>query len=244
MNKIKLFCFPYAGGSSTAFSQWKTYLHPDIELRPIELSGRGKRTGEGYYNSLFEAIDDVYQQIQIEIMNSPYLLFGHSLGSLIGYELAQKIRQNNMPDPMHIFFSGQGAPDLRKEDRKRYHLMEDQKFREEIVELGGTPPAFFEHPELVEIFLPLLKNDFKIAETYEISGDINRLDMEISVFLGKDDEFTGEQCDGWKNHTSKLCSIYHFNGGHFFLHDETKPMLDIINTTMLKTLKSYQDKSV
>ncbi len=235
MNKVKLFCFPYAGGSSTIFSQWKKHLHEEIELRPIELAGRGKRTSEGFYNNLQETIQDVYQQIQIEIMDSPYLLFGHSLGCLIAYELAQQIRMRKMPEPKHIFFSGQGAPDLRKKDRKKYHLMDELTFREEIVELGGTPPDFFEHPELVEMFLPLLKNDFKIAETYDLNGNINAFDIDISILMGKDDEFSAEQCDGWKNHTTGLCSIYHFNGGHFFIHNETERIIQIINSAMLRS---------
>lgn len=234
MSKIKLFCFPYAGGSAIVYNDWKQYLDPEIELRPIELSGRGRRIHEALYQDLDEAVEDILQQIKNEIIKSPFALFGHSMGSLISYQLAQKIKDNNLPHPQHIFFSGRSAPHVNRQDEKKFHLLSDDDFKKEIIKLGGTSPEFFEHPELLELFLPLLKNDFKIAETEIFNGEeIHPLDVDITVFLGKEDDFTPEQCDGWKNHTAQLCNIFHFNGGHFFLHNKTERVVQIINWVLL-----------
>ncbi|MFL5748600.1 MAG: thioesterase II family protein [Niastella sp.] len=238
MRKTKLFCLPYAGGSASIYNRWKQHLGADIELVTIELAGKGRRIGESLYQDLSEAVQDVYKIIKKDLADAPYALFGHSMGGLISYELAQRIRANGLPAPVHIFFSGKSAPHIEREDEKKYHLMDDEEFERELIHLGGTPPEFFESPELAGIFLPILRSDFKMAQTTTNKGVIYPLNIPITVFLGKKDDQTPEQCDGWKFHTTKGCTLHYFEGGHFFLHDEMDPILKIINRTIRD---SYDD---
>ncbi len=237
MKKIKLFCFPYAGGSAAAYNKWRQYLDKHIELRPVELAGRGRRIYDPLYQSIEETVHDVYNMIALELTNEPYAFFGHSMGAIIAYELAYKIRENNQPEPVHIFFSGRGAPHVPDEDKEMWHTLPDDEFKEKILELGGTPPEFFEHPELHDVLLPMLKTDFKIAETYQYDGGIKPLDNDITVCTGKKEKLTAEQVHGWKEHTKQLCTIYYFEGGHFFLHKQTEPLVKIINHTLLEAAK-------
>jgi medium-chain acyl-[acyl-carrier-protein] hydrolase len=232
MNRIKLFCFPYAGGSAVIYNNWKQYLDPSIELRPIELSGRGKRIFEPLYSSVPDLIDDVYGIIMDDIQAAPYAFFGHSMGGMIGYELAQRIRKTKLPGPGHIFFSGRNAPHIKKNE-KIIHLLPEDEFRKEIISLGGTPPDFFDYPELLEALLPVLRNDFKLADTDIQSGEILPLDCNITVFFGKNENLTAEQCEGWKIHTKKQYRIHYFEGGHFFLHDKVEQIVRFINSTLL-----------
>lgn len=233
MTKIKLFCFPYAGGSAVIFSKWKQYLDTRIELVPVELAGRGKRIHESLYEDVPEVIEDVYQIVRKAINGGPYALFGHSMGGMISYQLSQKLRENNYPTPQHIFFSGRSAPHVKRSDEKKYHLLGEEEFRKEVITLGGTPPEFFDHPELLEVFLPLLKNDFKLAESDIHNGEIHPLDCSITVFLGKGEDLTTEQCDGWKKHTKKMCTIHYFEGEHFFINNETEQIVTLINDTLV-----------
>lgn len=231
MSKINLFCFPYAGGSAAIFSPWKQLLHPSIELKAVELSGRGKRMHESLYKDVPAMIDDVFQAIKDDVGNAPYALYGHSMGAMIAYELAHKIRENNLPSPLQVFVSGRYAPQI-KTSGKNYNLMTDEEFKNEVMGLGGTPREFFEYPELLELFMPLLKNDFRLAETEIRDTTIMPLNDAITVLLGKEDDLTAEECDGWKKHTKQLCTIYHFEGGHFFLHDHTEQLVRIICNTL------------
>jgi len=237
MNKIYLFCFPYAGGSASVFNKWKPYLHPSVELKPVELAGRGKRMSEPFYGSVPEMIDDVFLRIRNDIVNAPYALFGHSMGAMIAYELVHTIKEHRLPPPLHVFFSGRAAPQTRIYE-KNYLLMTNEEFKKEIMGLGGTPPEFFEHPELMELFLPLLKNDFHLAETEIRGSEIVPLDGAITVLLGKEDDLTAEHCVGWKHHTGRLCTMYHFAGGHFFLHGEMEQIVKIINNTLTNAHRS------
>jgi medium-chain acyl-[acyl-carrier-protein] hydrolase len=236
MFKIKLFCFPYAGGSAVIFNKWKQYLDSAIELVPVELAGRGRRIHEALYKDVSQTIDDVYQIVTKNINGSRYALFGHSMGAMISYQLCQKLREKNYPAPLHVFFSGRNAPHIKRPDEKRYHLLEEEAFKEEVITLGGTPTEFFDHPELLEVFIPLLKNDFKLAETDIHNGEIHPLDCHITVFLGKEEDLTTEQCDGWKKHTKKLCTVHYFEGGHFFINDETEQIVRLINNTLLNNI--------
>ena len=104
MNRIRLFCFPYAGGSSEIFLRWKKYLDQNIELNPIELSGRGHRCNELFYDDFESVIEDVYKIIKYSLSDVPYAFLGHSMGSLIAYELCYKLIEFGDEPPIHIFF--------------------------------------------------------------------------------------------------------------------------------------------
>ncbi len=236
MKSIKLFCFPYAGGAAAVYNKWKKYLDPGTELRPVEMAGRGQRLHEPHYNNVDEAVEDVFRLIRDEICQSPYSLFGHSMGSMIAHRVHARIRAGNLPGPLHVFFSGRQPPHVSREGKKKYHLMGEEEFKREIVGLGGTPPELFDHPDLMKIFLPLLKNDFKLSETDLPDARIHPLDSAITVFLGKEDTLTAEESDGWKRHSKQRCTIHYFEGGHFFLHDNTEEVVGLIN----HTLKHYR----
>ena len=230
---MNLFCFPYAGGSAMVYYGWREFLHRQINLIPVELSGRGKRIHEPLYFDLQNAVDDLYNIISSQLDSAPYAFFGHSLGSLLAYELAQKIKASNIRQPTHLFFSGKASPNIKNVKEKNFHLMDAEKFKKEVIHLGGTPPEFFDHPELVDLFVPLLRNDFKLAETIVCKNEVAPFRCDISVFLGKNDEISAEQADGWKFHMSQNCSVYYFNGGHFFLHHEIQPIVSIISKRLI-----------
>lgn len=232
MAKIKLFCFPYAGGSAQVYQNWAKDLDAAVELIPIELSGRGERFNDPLYKDFEEMVDDVFHKIYNDIVQAPYALFGHSLGSLIVFELVQKIVAHKLPAPKHVFYSGKGAPHIERKKSLVYHVLDNATFKQEIIKLGGTPAAIFEHPELEQLFLPLLKNDFKLAETYNFKDGKTLYDGEISVLLGKEDDLTAVQCHEWSNATSGICHVTYFNGGHFFIHHETEKIIQLINAAL------------
>ena len=229
---MKLFCFPYAGGSAIMYAKWHTYIRSGIEIVPIELAARGTRMDEAVYKTFNEIIEDVLSQIIDVIRSSEYALFGHSLGGKIAYELARKINEKGLPNPKHVFFSGRGAPYVAGKNEKKYSKMSDEEFREEILELGGTPPELFKSPDLLEVFMPILRNDFNLAES-ELNGKILApFPFDISIFLGKEEDLTSDQIAGWKNFTTGNCAIYFFNGGHFFINDETEAIVQIVDKTI------------
>lgn len=237
MSDVKVFCFPYAGGSAAIFNKWKSCLgiNSGIELIPVELAGRGRRIQEPLYAGLQEAIEDLYQVVRDDIQNAPYAFFGHSLGGLLAYELAQKIKSLDVTQPLHLFFSGKSAPNIERNKTAKYHLMDSEEFKSKVIDLGGTPPEFFDHPELMELFLPLLRNDFKLAETNLTQRKLDPFECDISVFLGKEDyEISAEQADSWKVHTNGACVLHYFKGGHFFLNEQVAAIVGLMSDALAK----------
>jgi len=232
MNVIKLFCFPYGGGSATIYFDWKQYIDRSIELHPVELAARGRRMHESNYDSVNDAVEDVFNIIKSDLVNGPYALFGHSLGSMIAFELAYKIKREKLPYPIHIFFAGRGAPHTAWHEEKKYYKLPEEEFRKEVMVLGGIPKEFLEEPELLDIIFTLLRGDYQIAETYSYVEKDAPLDCGITLLNATNDEASREDIDAWKVHAGKECNIHYFEGDHFFLREETEKILDIINATL------------
>jgi len=228
--KTKLFCIPYAGGSAIIFRQWYKYLDRHIELIPLELQGRGERIAEPLCGDVDGLVADIFERVLPHIQEiGSYSIFGHSMGAMLTYELARKLRQEGLPSPAHLIFSGRGAPDLKPKREKRYDAMDDEEFERELMLLGGTPPEIFENPEMRTLFLPILRNDFNLAGTDFSDRPIEAFHCDISVLIGQEEKLTDEHILAWKKHTTGICSIHFFNGGHFFIKSQEVKVVKMIN---------------
>ncbi len=233
MEKIKLFCLPYAGGSATAiFNKWKPLIHHSILLMPVELSGRGSKMQEPLYRDVDHAVSDILELIRDELAGGPFALLGHSMGAMLAYELVLRMQVERLSMPRHVFFSGRAAPSIKVAEEKKYHLLEDSVFKCKLLELGGTPREFFEFPELEQLYLPLLKNDFRLATTDFSRRTAMLPECDISVILGTDDDISPESAAAWKAHTNGRCMIKYFSGGHFFLNECLEEVVDLVNKTL------------
>lgn len=228
-----LFCLPYAGGSETIYYKWKRYIDPLIKLETIELKGRGRRYNEGFYETLDEAVEDILKNIKDKIMDDEYAIYGHSMGSLLAYELYYKIYNENVKMPKHIFFSGYKPPGISRMEKQIY-LLPDEKFIKEVVELGGTPQEVIDNEEFLKLFTPILRNDFKMLEKYIYKEKKEKIQCDISILNGKEDDITLEELLAWKNHGDKGFKVYNFEGDHFFINTNVENITKIINTTLVK----------
>jgi len=236
---MKVFAIPFGGGSANYYKPWQPMIDKRIELIPLELSGRGNRMFEPLDKSLSHIVDDVYGQIQDRISDVPYALFGHSMGALISFELAQVIRQKQQPLPRHIFLSGINSPRTLHPDDKAIHLLDGDDFKKEILEMGGTGKEIFEHSELVDILVPVLKNDLRNVYEYQKKTlQYPPLTCNFSVLYGTEDRFPQEQVRGWSSYTTGACEFYVFTGNHFFINEHTSKVISIINETLIPHLKS------
>lgn len=240
--QIKLFCLPYAGGSANSiYNSWSEHLDPMIELVPIELAGRGSRIEEGLYRHPEEAIEDVLGKIRDEISDNDcdYAIFGHSMGSILTYKVIERINELKLRAPVHVFFSGRRAPHCPLQRPKPFSKMNDQEIEVEIKALGGTPPEFFDYPELKDFFMPIFKCDFKIADLFVEPESLMAFDHDISVFLGKEELVSVEEAEAWKQVTNKNCRLQYFEGEHFFLLDPVQKIsvIETVNDRLTQKLE-------
>ena len=215
-NIAKVIFFPYAGASAYSYATWKKYFPDDIELCFLELAGRGARMKEPFYKNVKEAVDDVFSILKKEVQDSNYYIFGHSMGSLIAFELFYKIEEENFKLPNHIFFSGRNPPDLCKSLKKISHL-NDLEFLNEVKKYGGILEEIYSDDELRDIFIPILRADFKLLEDYEYIKHNSQINCNITALYGKNDMSTSrEKIRKWKNHAGKDFTLVQFLGEHFF----------------------------
>lgn len=228
-----LVCLPYAGGSEVIYYKWKKYLNSSIHLEPIELKGRGKRFNEDFYENLEDAVEDIFENIKDKILDDEYAIYGHSMGSLLAYELYYKIYNEKGKLPKHIFFSGYKAPSISRKERQ-VHLLSDDEFIKDVIELGGTPQEITENEELLQLFIPIIKNDFKMLEKYLYKEKKDKIQCDISILNGKEDDITLEEILAWENLGDKGFKVYNFEGNHFFINTNVENIIKIINSTLIK----------
>lgn len=226
MNKITLFCFPYAGGSATIYNKWKSFVNSDIEIVPVELSGRGRRFNELLYKDIQHAVDDLFDIIKNNISGS-YGLFGHSMGSVIVHELAHRIKESKLPNPEYLFLSGRKPPHLIKQT-KLLHVLADEEFKKEIIKKGGTAKEVFENKELTALFLPIIRNDFRLIENYKY-GEKSQLDIKIISIFGESENINWHEAKEWSKHTKQECKTFEIEGDHFFINNKVKEIVNILN---------------
>ncbi len=233
MDKIKLFCIPHAGSSALMYNQWKRFLNPQIELIPLELSGRGKRSGEDFYLNFEEALDDLYSKVENIIEDNQYAFFGHSMGSLLAYELTCRIADRNKTLPLHLLLSGRYPPHIKK-GNNNVHLLEEDKFINEVAKYDGIPQAILKDESHMKYFLAILRADYRVIESH-VKHEIKCLDCGFTVLYGtKDSSVTRDEMCSWQNYTGKSFEVIEFPCGHFYTSDYNERLVEHINRIVLE----------
>lgn len=189
----------------------------------VELPGRGNRFGE----PLVDSLRDAAQAVAVAIANDellqdalPPVLFGHSLGAFLAYEVAWFLEQSGT-DVARLVASGALPPDEARVEELR-HKMSDQELLDELRAFGATPIEVLEHRELMELYLPIIRADFKMLETYE-QTEPKPLKAPITAVAGREDQHVGSgSLDGWQRYTQADLHAHWFPGDHFYLAQDTE----------------------
>ena len=235
--KLRLFCFPYAGGAASTYRSWSGQIPQTVEIVSVELPGRGKRVAELPIRRL-PVLIEALTPMMIPLLDMKFAFFGHSMGAIVAFELARELRRRNERQPEQIFVSGRQAPQVPSEIRT-YDLPEDE-FRTELLRLKGTPIEVLEHSELMSLMLPLLRADFELAQTYEYRDEAP-LHCPIAVYGGLQDYDTPrEALLPWKQQTDAQFSLHMLPGDHFFLRSASSKLLGLLRQELSRmTIASY-----
>ncbi|HEX9428198.1 MAG TPA: alpha/beta fold hydrolase [Candidatus Polarisedimenticolia bacterium] len=224
--RLRLFCFPYAGGGAAPFRVWADDLPADVELCLVQLPGREGRLNEPPYARITPLVAALVTALRGEL-GKPYAFFGHSLGALLGFELLRALRRVGAPSPRGLFVSGYRAPHL-PDPEPPLHRLPGAALWEELRRLNGTPPEVLENAELRRLVEPTLRADFAIDETYLHTNEAP-LTCPISAFGGiSDREVSGEMLAAWRRHTEGSFELRMMPGDHFFIHASRPILLDAL----------------
>jgi len=234
--KLRLFCFPYAGGGASIYKNWADHLPSEVDVCPIQPPGREGRRGEAPYNSMPPLIEAVTEAI-LPLLDRPFALFGHCMGAKVAFELARYLRQHYHLNPSHLFVSACPAPQLAL-DGTTYDLPE-KTLIDLLRMLSGTLHVIFSHPALIKLVLPCIRADFEIYDTYSCRPEPS-LHSPLTVFGGDTDPIVKvNHLSSWRELTTSRFNLHVMNGGHFFLHTVQPAILKVLTGQLDGVLKSF-----
>ena len=239
--KIRLFCFPYAGGNASYYADWTKNFESSIEVCAVQLSGHGNRMEEALVTDMQTIIDDLYENIK-EYLDIPFAFFGHSMGGILSYLISLKIEKETGNTPVAVFESGIVPPDyLNQQDD--FHSISDERFIDKLREYGATSEEVLSYPEFYESFLPIIKSDFELLHSYHFDG-YKKLKCPIILFAGKDDKFNISNLkEKWTNFTDYDVSFYEYEGTHFFINNYKNDIIEKINNYIISEI-SYDKELI
>ena len=232
MARYQLFCIPHAGASAAVYYRLRAPLAELAEVLPVELAGHGARMREPLPISVAEHVDDLYPRIRKQFDGRPAVLFSHSMGTLIGYELLRRLEADVGLIAEHAIFSGRHTPEIPA--TSDWHTFPDRAFLGMIRRIGGTDPAVLDNSELTRVFLPILRADYQVAETFQLLDPGRVLNCPVTAFAGSIDGFVSEaQLLRWSEFTTASFSSQIFPGGHFYLFDDINRTCRAISQVLL-----------
>ncbi|WP_257325458.1 thioesterase II family protein [Pseudoalteromonas rhizosphaerae] len=235
--RARIFCFPYAGGTSSIYYNWAKYFLPhNIEVVAINLPGRGARFADPFDVSIEDAVTKVLSEFD-DLFNRPFYLYGHSNGGLYAYELASQLaKAGRLHNCKHLFIGAKAAP------RKRYcreplHLLSDSAFRQALRDLGGTPEALLADQQLLDLLSPMLRSDFRLGHEYMHTEPEHCLSaLPATLIYGTGDKDVGsKEVSGWQE-LLPAAQLHAIEGEHFFIHHQQAELIDsLLNKMSAKT---------
>lgn len=220
---LRLVCFPYGGAGSSVFRQWPAALPETVELLAIELPGRETRMREPRFERLGPLVAALTDAVAPRI-DAPFAIYGHSLGSLVGFGFARELRRRGLPAPRHLFVSGRRAPQLP--ERSALATLTDREFVAALRRMGGIPDVVFAEPDLLAWYLPIIRADIRISEL-EVIADDAPLACPITAFGGLTDDLAAPaEIVAWRSQTSAAFDHELFTGGHFFIQTARDQFLE------------------
>ena len=240
---LRLFCFPYAGGTTHVYREWQQYLSPEIDVCLVHLPGRAHRINERPHTQIQSLIQEVADAIHQHIQTGEFAFWGHSMGALISFELAREFRRRKYPAPVHLFLSACRAPTVMNAVPPCFNLPA-QAFIAGIQRLNGAPKEFFEDPEFQRFFLPLLRSDFQITDTYQYQDEIP-LDCPITVYGADQDELAAlNNLAPWRIQTTAAYQTRIFSGDHFYLQLQKEEFIRVLHKDLLHAIAGSSSPQV
>ncbi len=224
---VRLLCFASAGHGPSMFRNWSHLTGPDLELMIAQLPGRESRWNEPPFVSLTDLVPALATAVT-PWLDRPFAMFGHSLGALVAFELARRVRADRGVGPIRLFASAHRAPQLPNRHPRISHLTDREFIAQVNGRHGGIPDAVASNQELMDLMLPSLRADYRVFEDYQYTEQ-EPLSCPITAFGGTGDVYvTADDLQPWGRQTAGEFRLCMLDGGHFFVNDLRDTVVSIV----------------
>jgi surfactin synthase thioesterase subunit len=215
-SKLKLFCFPFAGGGASSLRSWAQLVAAEIQVCLVQYPGKEARIRETPFRQVSMLADSAREGL-LPYLRPPFAFFGYSMGAIVAFEVARRLRRAGHPGPELLIVGASPAPHCKRRETIKFNLPESE-FIKELKELAGTPDEVLENVELIRLFLPAIRADFEAIETYQYDGQHEPLDCPIVAIGGSHDpDIDAAMVGEWRAHTRGEFTRHMVPGSHFFL---------------------------
>ncbi|MGE4552865.1 MAG: thioesterase II family protein [Desulfovibrionaceae bacterium] len=211
---LTLVALPFAGGGAAGLAPLVRRLEGAVRVLALDPPGHGPRIREPLLDRIEALAADALVRARAAAQAGPWALFGHSMGGLVAHRLAVLARREGLPGPVRLFLAACSAPGRA---RLPAALLEPDSaaFWRAVDRYDGLPKGFLAYPELMTVFEPILRADFRAVAAYR-PADLPVLDLPFSLLTGRDDPLGAADLEGWQALTTRPLDRRAFPGGHFF----------------------------
>ncbi|MDG4786453.1 alpha/beta fold hydrolase [Micromonospora sp. WMMD1102] len=222
---VRLICFPHAGGGAAGYRRFAELVPDTIEVLAVQYPGRQNRYGEPVIDDMTLLADEIVGAVEREL-TGPVVFFGHSMGAVVAFEVARRLRGGEPVTVRRLFASAGPAPSARSS--LGVHLRDDDGVVAYIRELGGSGVEMLEIDEIRQLTLPMVRGDLRLIETYRYAGG-EPLNCPITAIVGdRDHTFTAADARRWVVHTTAGLDVHSLPGGHFYLDDQADRLVPLL----------------
>ncbi|MFD8982806.1 thioesterase II family protein [Streptomyces sp. NPDC059564] len=212
-----LVVLPHAGGNASFYFPLSRDLAAHAEVLTVQYPGRQERLAEPAPDTVDGLVDGVERALA-PWRERPLVVFGHSMGAVLAYELTRRLEASGA-GPRGLIVSGRRSP-LVPREAENLHLRDDDALLAHVAALSGTDPALLADPDFRPLILPSLRADYRAIETYRHEPGRPPLRTPVSVLLGESDPRASvAEAMGWRDLTTAPFTYRGFPGGHFYLSD-------------------------
>ena len=224
---VPVLCFPYAGAGASTYRRLQEQPSDAVRICPVQLPGREERYGDPLPRTVMEAVDELMPDLlDLAGDGGRVALFGHSLGAVLAYEAAYRLRETDGPAVVRLFVSGSPGPWTRRANRATG--LSDAEFVDRVNELAGYTHPALAHPDLRAMLLPILRADVAMHEEYRPPAEA-RLDVPVTSIRGADDDLvSADEAAQWTDATSVGCRLVEVPGGHMYLVDSPAALVRVL----------------